>query len=242
VRYDLRNELDGYTGWFKALVQYLRRLLGRSLGAENVNNFFFRFATVSEWRCFLRWCRFYYCDCRFLQNGDSSFKHNMPIYFFVWNKRKQILPFEAFFNRHFRVAYLFSFCTLVVRVVGTYQRTECTVHNHNRCSKSPHSAWTHTASSNWASIWQCPFPSDHDAPFQIHVDKLVSGPDIDPDIPSLQRENFHRTNHTRNAICVQRINYLYSHEFSARIPRQTITIIQSNISVKRRHPETVANL
>jgi hypothetical protein len=32
------------------LVWYLRRLLGRSFGAENVNNFFFRFATVSEWR------------------------------------------------------------------------------------------------------------------------------------------------------------------------------------------------
>jgi hypothetical protein len=30
-----------YTGWLKALVQYLRRLLGRSFGAENVNNLFF---------------------------------------------------------------------------------------------------------------------------------------------------------------------------------------------------------
>lgn len=34
------SETEPYTGWFKALVQYLRRLLGISFGAENINNLF----------------------------------------------------------------------------------------------------------------------------------------------------------------------------------------------------------
>jgi hypothetical protein len=38
------------------------------------------------------------------------------------------------FNRHFRVLL---FGVLSVRVVGTCQRTERAVHNHNSCSKCP---------------------------------------------------------------------------------------------------------
>jgi hypothetical protein len=45
-----------YTGWFKAQVQYLMRLLGSSCGAENINNFFHirRRLRVTT---FLLWCR-----------------------------------------------------------------------------------------------------------------------------------------------------------------------------------------
>jgi hypothetical protein len=39
----------------------------------------------------------------------------------------------------------------------------------------------------------------YDAPFQIHVGKVVSGSDIDDDVPSIQRDNFHSRNHTRIA-------------------------------------------
>jgi hypothetical protein len=47
--------------------------------------------------------------------------------------------------------------------------------------------------------WQCLFLSDYDEPFEVHVGKVVSGPDIDVDIPSTLRDNFHRKGHTRNA-------------------------------------------
>jgi hypothetical protein len=51
-----------YTGWFKALAQYLRTLLGRSFGVQNVNIFSFRFATVSEWQLFYVDAILNYCD------------------------------------------------------------------------------------------------------------------------------------------------------------------------------------
>jgi hypothetical protein len=38
-------------------------------------------------------------------NRNSLFKHNLPIDFLVCNERKQILPFVAFFNSHFRVLF-----------------------------------------------------------------------------------------------------------------------------------------
>jgi hypothetical protein len=68
------NHLHDYTGWFKALVQYLRRLSGRSFGIENVNNDFFGFATVFKWRRLHVDVAAYYCDhltevtrCEFVQ-------------------------------------------------------------------------------------------------------------------------------------------------------------------------------
>jgi hypothetical protein len=48
-----------YTGRFRALVQYWRRLLRRSFGAERI---FVRFATVSDWRCFYIDVALYCCD------------------------------------------------------------------------------------------------------------------------------------------------------------------------------------
>jgi hypothetical protein len=36
------------------------------------------------------------------------------------------------------------------------------------------------------------FLSDYDALFQVHVGNVVTDPDVDADIPSMQRENFHR--------------------------------------------------
>jgi hypothetical protein len=47
---------------------------------------------------------------------------------------------------------------------------------------------------------------NYGAHFQIQVGKVVSYPDIDADIPSMQRENFHRKNHTRKASRILRIS------------------------------------
>jgi hypothetical protein len=44
---------------------------------------------------------------------------------------------------------------------------------------------------------EVPLYSDYEAPFQTNGD-VVSDPNIDVDIPSMQRENFHRKNFTRN--------------------------------------------
>jgi hypothetical protein len=49
-KWSLSVASNSYTEWFKALVQYLRGLLGRSFGEENVNKVFFRLTTVSKWR------------------------------------------------------------------------------------------------------------------------------------------------------------------------------------------------
>jgi hypothetical protein len=38
----------------------------------------------------------------------------------------------------------------------------------------------------------CLLLSDCDAPFQVHVWNVVSNPAIDPDTPSVERDNFHR--------------------------------------------------
>jgi hypothetical protein len=68
---------SNYRGRLKALVQYLRMLLGRSFGAENVNKafFFFRFATVSKWRHFYNDVAFYYCDHFTGLCTESSWKY-----------------------------------------------------------------------------------------------------------------------------------------------------------------------
>jgi hypothetical protein len=51
-----------YTEWFKALVQYLRRLLGRSFVAENANNFFFQILHCFRVTTFNVDVAMYYCD------------------------------------------------------------------------------------------------------------------------------------------------------------------------------------
>jgi hypothetical protein len=60
-----------------------------------------------------RWCHFYYCDFRFLQTGKS-------IFFIVYQlssvfvMKESILPFVAFFSRHFRDFHLFFSNFLIV--------------------------------------------------------------------------------------------------------------------------------
>jgi hypothetical protein len=88
----------------------------------------------------------YYCDCQFLQNGNSSNIIYQPVFSFATERaggkkeekkrerrggRKTILSFAAFFSHHF-VVPLFSVYS--VYVVGTCQHNECTSQQMNEVS------------------------------------------------------------------------------------------------------------
>lgn len=60
----------------------------------------------------------------------------MPIYSVVATKEINYAV-VAFFNLHFKVLLFKRVGLLPVHVVGTSQRIECTVHNHNSFSKCP---------------------------------------------------------------------------------------------------------
>jgi hypothetical protein len=107
-----------YTEWFKTLEQNLGWLLGRSFGAENINEVYFRFATVSELR------RFTLVSLSLLRLSTFTIEtihFNIScqlILLFAMKEIKQILPIVAFFNRQFRVL-LFGYTS--VHVLGTSQ-------------------------------------------------------------------------------------------------------------------------
>jgi hypothetical protein len=62
----------------------------------------------------------------------------------------------------------------------------------------PHRTHLSFHSKGMHAAWKCLFLSDYETPFQTNVGD-VSDPNIDADILSMQRENFHLKNSTRNA-------------------------------------------
>jgi hypothetical protein len=143
-----KNKYKAYTGWFRALVQYPRRLLWRSFGTENVNKVFPDSPPFPSYNV-LHWCRFYNCNCQFLQNGNNLFQLNMPIDILVCNERKKERKkansalcsiFQSSFHSTFFSTFLFVQWGLVSALNVLYI---C----YNRYSKCLPSTWTHTSTS-----------------------------------------------------------------------------------------------
>jgi hypothetical protein len=95
----------------------LKEVVTEIIWRRNVNKVF-TYSPLYPSYDFLRWCHFYYCHRRFLQNRKQFFLHKMSTEFLICSE-KEILLFVACFNRHFRVLPFEYFSN---RVVGTYQR------------------------------------------------------------------------------------------------------------------------
>jgi hypothetical protein len=114
---------DGIYRVIQSCSTNFKKILGRSFGAENVNKVHFRFATVSDFRLFL--C----VDVAFITVDFykmETIRYNITFQLISLFAMKEILPFLASFNRHFRALLLVYFS---VHVVGTCQRTVYAVHN-----------------------------------------------------------------------------------------------------------------
>jgi hypothetical protein len=79
--------------------------------------------------------------------GSKIFQR-FSLTFYIW-KTKQTSLFMFCFCTH---SLLFEYCS--AHVAGTCQRTDCTVHNHNRCSELPPSAWTHAPQGRRIEHWR----------------------------------------------------------------------------------------
>jgi hypothetical protein len=88
-----------YTGWFRALIRYLRRLLVRSFGSGKDNSvFFFRFATFSELRHFYVDFSLISVIVDFYKTETIRFNITCHYEFLVCNERKKTYALFSIFQ------------------------------------------------------------------------------------------------------------------------------------------------
>jgi hypothetical protein len=120
---------DCSTGWFKALVQYLRRLLLKLSGAENKIIIFSRFATVSELRSFNSDVTFVIVSAEFNKQGTVCFniKCQLMSHFLMKRREKSDSALCRIFRPHFKCFFWSTFMLVWWELVRLFTGTDVRV-------------------------------------------------------------------------------------------------------------------